>query len=440
MQTDDRLIIFTRYPQPGRAKTRLIPALGAIGAADLHRQMAEHTLTHARHLQVRQSASVQVMFTGGTLEQLQDWLGDGIAYQEQPSGDLGDRLSQAFYAAFAQGDRSVVIIGTDCPDLTAELLQMAFRLLQSHDLVLGPAIDGGYYLVGLRQFIPELFAGIAWSTDAVLKQTMTIADALGLTIATLPTLADVDRPEDLSVWEAAKSNLSPVNPKLSVIVPTLDNASQVAKTLAPLATDTIEVIVVAGRSQDEPAALLDSPTVKIIHAQRGRALQMNAGATAACGDVLLFLHGDTRLPRGFEHVIHQVLSQTDVVAGAFELQIDAALPGLRLVEWGVKWRSRLLQMPYGDQALFLKATIFHQLGGFPELPLMEDFEFVRRLRRLGRIAIAPAAVLTSGRRWQAVGVLQTTLINQCIIAAYFLGVPPDWLARWYGGRRRKEEG
>ncbi len=191
------LIIFTRYPEPGKAKTRLIPALGSQGAADLHRQMTEQTLTEVRSLQTLHSVAVEVRFSGGDRAQMQAWLGEDLSYSPQHSGDLGDRLSQAFQSAFDRGAKSVIAIGTDCPDLDASILTSAFEKLQTYDLALGAATDGGYYLIGLRRFVPDLFVGITWSTSIVLQQTVAIANQLKCSIAYLPTLSDVDRPEDL---------------------------------------------------------------------------------------------------------------------------------------------------------------------------------------------------------------------------------------------------
>jgi hypothetical protein len=139
-------------------------------------------------------------------------------------------------------------------------------------------------------------------------------------------------------------------------------------------------------------------------------------------------------------MIHQALSafpgrnlgtSQNTIAGAFELKIDSEMPSLRIIEKMVNLRSRYLQMPYGDQAIFLKASVFQAIGGFSDLPIMEDFEFVRRLQPLGKIEIVPAPVVTSGRRWKKLGVLKTTLINQLIVLGYFLGVPPTQLAQWY---------
>lgn len=222
------------------------------------------------------------------------------------------------------------------------------------------------------------------------------------------------------------------SPNLSVIIPVLNEAEHLRATLHEVQQAIPkEIIVVDGGSQDQTLALVKSfSTVKVVSTFPGRAHQMNVGAQLATGEILLFLHGDTRLPKKYLEQVQTILT-SDVVAGAFELKINSSLRGLRLVERLVNWRSRYLQLPYGDQALFLRAALFRDLGGFKELPIMEDFELVSRLKKRGKIAIASTAVITSGRRWQKYGVWRTTLMNQVIIIAYRLGVAPSRLARWY---------
>jgi GT2 family glycosyltransferase len=151
---------------------------------------------------------------------------------------------------------------------------------------------------------------------------------------------------------------------------------------------------------------------------------------AAGGRTLLLLHADTRLPDGYARDVERVLGRPGVVAGAFGLRIDAPRRALRLVERAVDVRSRLGGMPYGDQALFLRARVLETVGGVPDLPAMEDYELVRRLRRRGRIAIARSCVTTSARRWQRRGILRTTALNQWCIIAYRVGVDPVRIARW----------
>jgi uncharacterized protein len=192
-QTANCLIIFTRYPEPGKTKTRLIPALGELGASQLHRRMAVHTVLQARSL----SCSIEIWYVGGSEDLMKDWLGKDLFYREQPAGDLGDRMCAAFRSAFDQGYQTVMLIGTDCPGLTTALLHQSFAELQKQVVTIGPAIDGGYYLIGLQRLVPELFKGISWSTDTVLQETLQIADWLNLDSVLLPCLRDIDLPEDL---------------------------------------------------------------------------------------------------------------------------------------------------------------------------------------------------------------------------------------------------
>ncbi|WP_420485281.1 TIGR04283 family arsenosugar biosynthesis glycosyltransferase [Iningainema tapete] len=226
--------------------------------------------------------------------------------------------------------------------------------------------------------------------------------------------------------------MSIIPPKISVIIPTLNEVGNITAAIASTQPSTnVEVIVVDGGSEDKTVAIAQSLGVKVISAPRGRAAQMNAGARVATGEILLFLHADTLLPPEFDVMVRKALQQPTTVAGAFALRINASQWSLRLVEWGVNWRSRFLQMPYGDQAIFVTNKIFHQIGTFPNFPIMEDFEIIRRLRCIGCITIIKVPVLTSPRRWQKKGVFKTTLINQIIIIAYLLGISPERIIRLY---------
>ena len=170
----DKIIIFTRYPEPGKTKTRLIPVLGAEGAADLQRRMAEHVLAQAQDLAARREVSLEVCYEGGDEALLSRWLGSRFSYCEQRAGDLGIRMNAAFKEAFLKGSERVLIIGTDCPGLTDKLLETALEGLHEHDVVLGPARDGGYYLIGLKRLCPSLFHDIQWGTHEVLARTLEV--------------------------------------------------------------------------------------------------------------------------------------------------------------------------------------------------------------------------------------------------------------------------
>jgi rSAM/selenodomain-associated transferase 1 len=202
---ENHVIIFTRYPEPGTTKTRMIPLLGEIGAANLHKLMTEHTLKQVQELQKELLVSGEVRFIGGSLELMQAWLGLNCTYSVQGEGDLGQKMVRSLTEAFARGASKVVIIGTDCPGINAKILATAFEQLAAVDVVLGPALDGGYYLIGLKEAIPELFFNIEWGTAQVFAQTVATAHQQNLSLSHLTPLSDVDRPEDIYVWEQIAS-------------------------------------------------------------------------------------------------------------------------------------------------------------------------------------------------------------------------------------------
>ena len=226
--------------------------------------------------------------------------------------------------------------------------------------------------------------------------------------------------------------------QISIIIPTLNEANYLGTALSStLKATNVECLVVDGGSNDGTVELARNWGARVLLPESGRARQMNAGAAIARGQILLFLHADTRLPERFDEHVREALAQPGVLAGAFQLRIDSADRSLRIIEKVANWRSRQLQMPYGDQAIFVENSLFHQMGGFADIPIMEDFQFLCRIRRRGRIVIAPEPVTTSARRWKQLGTWQTTLLNQVIILAYCLGVAPSRIARWYHPDRSK---
>lgn len=184
------LVLFAKYPLPGYAKTRLIPALGAQGAARVHRYLAKRTVD----LLLGAGAPVEVRHAGADGKAFRTWLGDGPRLVEQAEGGLSERLIDASRA------HPHIFFGADTPELTAPIVASALHALDDHDVVIGPAEDGGYYLIGMQTARPELLIDMPWSTDAVCTETLRRCQALDLSVAMLPVLADCDRPEDLSRW------------------------------------------------------------------------------------------------------------------------------------------------------------------------------------------------------------------------------------------------
>ena len=229
--------------------------------------------------------------------------------------------------------------------------------------------------------------------------------------------------------------------RLAIVIPVLDEAQTIEaslRALAPLRARGATVIVVDGGSGDSTPALASPLADRVLASARGRSMQMNAGARceeAAAADVLLFLHADTRLPDDADRVVQQALADGRRCWGRFDVRLDAPGWQLRLIETMINWRSRLTGIATGDQAIFATRAAFNRLGGFAPLPLMEDLDFSRRARRLGRPRALRERVITSARRWQQHGVWRTVLLMWRLRAAYFLGADPAQLARRYRDAR-----
>jgi len=206
--TQQSLIIFTRYPEIGKAKTRLIPAIGAEKATNLHRQMTELTVKKTLELSQKLELNIHVYFVDGDIDLMRLWLGNNLNFQPQSLGDLGEKMYSALKDRFLANDTEIIIIGTDCPSLNVEILLVAFEQLKNHDLVIGKAEDGGYYLIGLKSLAKDLFTNINWSTAQVFQQTISIAQKLNLTIYdNLPILRDIDTCEDLQFYQNDQNKL-----------------------------------------------------------------------------------------------------------------------------------------------------------------------------------------------------------------------------------------
>src|SRR6266849_1797498 len=223
--------------------------------------------------------------------------------------------------------------------------------------------------------------------------------------------------------------------KLSVIVPALDEGERIAATLDALANLRalgVEVIVVDGGSRDATVQRARLRADRVIPATRGRASQMNAGAEKATGDVLLFLHADTRLPSDADHVVLNALERSGRAWGRFDVKIEGRHPLLVVVGALMNLRSRLTGIATGDQAMFVKRDTFQAAGGFPAIELIEDITLCKRLKRVGRPLCLRQRVVTSGRRWEERGVIRTMVLMWRLRLAYFFGADPAELARQYG--------
>ena len=228
--------------------------------------------------------------------------------------------------------------------------------------------------------------------------------------------------------------------QLSVIIPTLNEASRIAEAIERAAAlAPYEIIVADGGSSDSTVQIARQQGQQVVVSEPGRGVQQNAGARQARGDLLLFLHADTWLESQAAAQLQQMARDPRVHMGAFRQKITSSRPIYRWIERGNAIRARYWGLPYGDQGIFVRRDTFFQWGGFPEVPIMEDLIFMRKVRRRSRIMLLPGPLHVSPRRWEQIGPLTQTLRNWGLLIAERAGVAPFVLARWYRPQRHESE-
>lgn len=417
--------------------------LGAEGAANLARAFFEDIWASLRTL-----ADATLILAVTEHDPAFDAIGAEVWLQGD--GDLGDRMERALRRTL-EGADAAVVVGSDLPGLPLRVFEQARDGLRDGAAVLGPSADGGFYLIGLTRCPEGLLAGLPWSRSDTCEQTIARLRSHDMSVRMLERWFDIDVPADLEHLEeliargeisvaATAAVLQQIRSKrgrsISVVIPVLNEEARIGRRLEEL-VGFGEVIVVDGGSTDRTVAIARSfPGVKVIEASRGRARQMNAGAEVASGDAILFLHADVSLPPDAAALIDRALNRQGAIAGAFKTWTisDTRASRLGFLLHLADLRSRYTSLPYGDQAIFVNARIFRQLGGYPDLPLMEDLEFSRRLKRRGKIVRVPANVTVSGRRFLERPIYYALLMNLFPLL-YRLGVPAASLARFYRDAR-----
>lgn len=429
------VLVMAKAAVPGTVKTRLEPLLGAAGCAALQRELTRAAIDFARR------AAPEAAFLAVAGEP--DEAPDGVVVLAQRGADLGERLRNATAEVFTAHAGPLIVVGTDCPQLGPEHAASALdELARGSDAAIIPARDGGYCLIALARPAPELLRipPEDWGGPQVLEMTLAAARAHGLEVAVLAPEYDLDTPDDAEaaradarVPEAVRAALL-TDPLVSVVVPVLNEAAALPGLLDRLAAlpGRFEVVVVDGGSRDETLALArDHPSRPVVcTAAAGRARQMNSGASAARGNVLLFLHADTALPDDAYPAIVDALRDPRVQGGNFALRFDGGDRFSRVL--GTWYRvQRRAGIYYGDSAVFARREVFDHLGGYRPLPIMEDYDFVRRLEKRGRTVCLSGPAVTSARRWRALGVPRTIFSWVVIRWLFLAGVPPARLARLY---------
>lgn len=433
------LIVFAKTPIAGQVKTRMGSVVGLDRAAGIYEEMLEIVLAESR------SNDNWKQIVAITPESAADYfLLRGFDVLRQRGGDIGQRMSDSLTQGFRQGASQVVIIGSDIPTLRRSEIRDAFAMLNSAPAVIGPSHDGGFYLIGANEagynIVAHVLQGnIKWSTPEVLAKVSELCVSNSLPWVQLPPKKDVDTYEDWldykTVQAAGRFGLD--SPRegdclVSVVIPTLNEEKYLADCLKSVAHPRGEVIVVDAGSVDRTVAIAESFGAKVIRMDvANRAKQMNAGAVAAQGGLLLFFHADSRLPAEGVESILQTMIDPKVVGGAFSLGFFPQETFYSALAIGANLFCRITRMIFGDRGMFLRADHFQELGRFPELAIMEDAALATEMRRSGKIVILPGVVMTSARKYANETKLQAVYRTMWAYAAYRLGVPAEKIKAGY---------
>ncbi|HBZ54037.1 MAG TPA: hypothetical protein DEO88_01415 [Syntrophobacteraceae bacterium] len=426
------LIVFLRYPEPGRVKTRLAAGMGAAPAAAFYERLLRRTLgIVADFWENHRDVEIVLFFDPMEREAEVRWAFPGPwRFVAQPSGHLGERMRAACDLGSGQAERHSVVIGCDIGDLQSADLDDAFRALNHCDAVLGPARDGGFYLIGLARRCDAVFLPASWGGSEVCGRALATLQREGLTVALGKERNDIDRVEDLMRLPGRDY----FDRRVAIIIPFLGSPSRLEKLLEflePQLWPADEIILVSGEGLPGTATCRISARTRMVRARRGRGLQLNCGVRESRSDLLWFLHEDSTPPPNFAyHVRKLVLSQHHSL-GCFRLAFDGHSRALALIARWANIRTSILQLPYGDQGIFCERATYDQLNGFRRAYIMEDVDFVRSARRLGKLLIIPQPLRTSPARYVKCGILRASLVNHLLFGLYLAGIDDRKLYSWY---------
>lgn len=403
------IIIFTRAPIPGRTKTRMMPLLSPQQCAKLHICFLKDIIKECEKCK----ANIFVCYTPDEDKQkryLKEVLGIQYGYLPQRGDHLGERMFRAFEEVFAMGYEECILIGTDVPELRSGDLMQAFEVLKTQEVVFGKTHDGGYYLVGMKKARREAFGLDRYGHGAVLEETIKALSQAGITVGYSKKLWDMDTPSDLKEYRKRMrvrkelkqtetgryaAGIAPI----SIIIPIYNEEKRVVMFQEQLRElqGTCEILFVDGGSSDRTLELID-PGYTVLHSEKGRGRQMNAGAKASCGDILFFLHCDSELPPKPLAEIRRVMR--DHQAGCFGIAFHSHNFFMFTCRVISNHRVKDRKIMFGDQGIFVDRELFFEVGMFPQIPIMEDYQFSLTLKeKRVKLGMTGRRIYTSDRRF-----------------------------------------
>ena len=436
------MIIFTKAPENGRVKTRMKPYLTDEECADL----AECMLRDISRETADTGADIFMCYDAGSegLRKLRKIFGRRPVYFPQEGSGLGERMDNALRKVLALGYSSCMLMGSDIPEVRTSELIDAFDALDNNDIVCGPSADGGYWLIGMHRPESSLLTGREYSHGHVLEELMQAASDEGLSCALASRHQDMDEPDDLRDFASRmrrdaylrKSRTGRFvrdHMSISLIMPVYNEITTIDAMTDQLGRlkDDFEVIIVDGGSTDGTCEHIPDGFT-LIHSGKGRAVQMNTGAAAATGDILFFVHCDSELPDEPAKEIRRVMARRE--AGCFGIAFHSGQFFMMTNRVISNLRAGVHRVMFGDQGIFMTRELFDLVGGFPEIPIMEDYQMSLTLREMGvRTGMARHRIYTSDRRYPRENIPKLRLMHRMyrLRRAYKRGVPIEQIAAEY---------
>lgn len=401
------LIVFTRVPVAGRTKTRLMPYFTPKQCEKLHICF----LRDIAKMCVKTKADLFICHTPEDEDHvLHGIFGKEAEYFLQSGDDLGERMYRAMEEVLGKGYEACVLIGTDVPEVQEKDINQAFEILRIKDVVFGPTVDGGYYLVGMKKARKEAFEKQTYGHGSVLENTVKSLEQSGLTVGFAKQHQDIDTREDIqayrdrmrfqkSLQKTQTGKFLMRTSHISVIVPVYNEEKTISALLEQLRTiqEKCEIILVDGGSTDRTLEYIDSDFT-VLHSEKGRAKQMNLGAKESTGDILFFLHCDSELPKKPLEQIRFVMK--DYRVGCFGIAFHSKNFFMFTCRVISNHRIKDRNVVFGDQGIIIDRKLFFDTGMFPEIPVMEDYQLSLSLKEKGeKIGIAKKRIYTSDRRF-----------------------------------------
>ncbi|WP_455052688.1 TIGR04283 family arsenosugar biosynthesis glycosyltransferase [Mogibacterium sp.] len=440
-KNDKAIILFTRIPEAGKVKTRMMPYLSPNECKELQTCCIKDTLSSIN----MEDVDIYVNYEpSGDLTLLKQICGDCVCYLEQQGDGLGARMTNAIKHVLSKGYKSTILVGSDIPSINSEDLIEGFKVLESYDAVVGPSKDGGYYLIGMKEILPGLFENKKYGHGTVLEELLAVAQKEAITVGTISDHQDLDTREDLLDYmaqmrhyknkkETCTSRFIRNHLAISIIIPTYNEEKIIDCLVSQLenVSDKAEIIFVDGGSKDSTIKRIPDKYI-LLNSDKGRAIQLNAGAEKASGDVLFFLHADSKLPENFIEEIRSVISKYEV--GCFGIKFSSPNPLMRINQLISNHRAFHRNIVFGDQGLFIMRDLFESIGRFPKILIMEDYQLSLNLKEMGiKVGKTHSRICTSDRRYSSnpFKCIKVMFTMWLLRRKYRAGVSPDKISEEY---------